>query len=148
MFARDIEIAIADDDHSELIPKSADCPIGINLLTWQDYGCAMASTQGPRPQIPESSLIDIVGMPVIVMLISVVAVLGLITEPSAHGPVAAVFPPWWSASQAFQAAGSTGPVIRFGGYPFVVIALPRRRRALIDAGAWFLLNPEVLKACG
>ncbi|MCW8307890.1 hypothetical protein AruPA_12645 [Acidiphilium sp. PA] len=93
-------------------------------------------------------MIDAVGMPIVVMLLSAAAVFGLIMEPSSRGPVAAVFPPWWPAAHAFGAAASAGRVIGFGGYPFVVIALPRHRQDLLQAGAWFLLDAEAFKACG
>ena len=68
--------------------------------------------------------------------------------PAAAGPVAAVFPPWWPEPRAFAAAARVGPVLRFGGVPFVVVVDAAERTRLRTQGAWLLLDPTVLGGCG
>jgi hypothetical protein len=67
--------------------------------------------------------------------------------PPPSGPVAAVFPPWWGAAKAAASAGTAGPVIRFGAFPFVVIVLARDRARLQSLGAWLLLDPRAAGGC-
>jgi hypothetical protein len=68
----------------------------------------------------------------------------LAAEPKGDAAVAAVFPPWWPASQSLAAAASAGDVRGAGALPFVFIVQPRdpdlsaRLRA---AGALLLMNP-------
>ncbi len=73
--------------------------------------------------------------------------LGAQARPPAVGPVAAVFPPWWHAARAFAAAGTAGPVARFGALPFIVIVAAPDRARLRAAGAWLLLDPRALGGC-
>lgn len=64
--------------------------------------------------------------------------------------VAAVFPPWWTASRTASAAASAGQIAGAGGVPFILIlrgepdALESRARA---AGAWLLLDPDAAGQC-
>jgi hypothetical protein len=67
--------------------------------------------------------------------------------PPPAGPVAAVFPPWWSGARAFAAAAAAGPVARIGAFGFIVIAAPAERSRLRAAGAWLLLDPRAAGAC-
>lgn len=85
----------------------------------------------------------------------VIGVAGLAGSISAAAPrdagiIAAVFPPWWSASRALAAADGVGDVLNGGTYRFVLIVQSRgpglgaRLRA---AGALFLLNPLAVGGC-
>jgi hypothetical protein len=81
---------------------------------------------------------------------SVLAALAMTLQPPESGPVAAVFPPWWSATQALVAAASAGTPIRFGATGFVVVILPDTQGAvgrLRQAGAWAVLDPLALGGC-
>jgi hypothetical protein len=80
----------------------------------------------------------------------VVAAFSISLTPPTSGPVAAVFPPWWTAGRALLAAAKAGPVVRFGA-SFVVIVVPDVRHpvsALRHGGAWFVVNPQLLGGCG
>ena len=81
------------------------------------------------------------------MLLPLGVALGADFLPAARGPVAAVFPPWWSESHSFAAAGRAGAVLRFGALPFIVIVDSENRDLLTDAGAWLLLAPRALSDC-
>ena len=80
------------------------------------------------------------------LLPPVVAVASLFAAP-ADGPVAAVFPPWWSGADAVSAAWGAGPVVRFGAAPFIVIVAAVDRAVLRRQGAWLLLDPRALGGC-
>lgn len=67
--------------------------------------------------------------------------------PPPYGPVAAVFPPWWTGRRAFAAAGTAGAVVRFGATSFIVIVAATDRARLRATGAWMLLDPRALGAC-
>jgi hypothetical protein len=76
--------------------------------------------------------------------------MALVAGP-ATGPVAAVFPPWWDATRAVEAASEGGSVLRFGLTDFIVLVGPDEplgRDRLRLAGAWLLLNPRGLAGCG
>ena len=90
-------------------------------------------------------------LPAALAFFSLAAAAAITLQPAAGGPVAAVFPPWWSASRAMLAAASAGPVVRRGGLPFIVVALPAQgggRGQLRRQGAWLLLNPQAAGGCG
>jgi hypothetical protein len=77
--------------------------------------------------------------------------LGLRPLASPGAPVAAIFPPWWSAERSFIAAASTGgAIVRQGAWSSILVVvsadgdLPRRLR---DAGALLLVNPAALGGC-
>ena len=70
--------------------------------------------------------------------------------PPAEGPIAALYPPWWSATQSLLAAGAGGLPVRFGAAGFVVVIVPDTADAaerLHQAGAWLLLDPKLLGGC-
>ena len=86
--------------------------------------------------------------------VAIVATLGATVAagaaPRDPSRVAAVFPPWWTASQAASAAASAGQIAGAGGAPFILIlrgepaSLSPRLRA---AGAWLLLDPDAAGQC-
>lgn len=96
-------------------------------------------------------------LPVLLGCGTAVAALGLGTQvrASVDAPVAAVFPPWWSASDAVAAAGAVGRIVRLGSVRFVVVVtsegavgqfgdIATRLRA---AGAVLVVDPLVLGGC-
>ena len=81
---------------------------------------------------------------------SLIGALAINLLPPASGPVAVLFPPWWSGAESLLAASAVGPVVRFG-LPFVVVVVPQVRHpfaVLRQNGAWALLNPEGFGGCG
>jgi len=84
---------------------------------------------------------------ILLALLPLGVALGAQAAPPAGGAVAAVFPPWWDAARAFAAAGTAGPVARFGAVPFIVIVAAPNRARLRAAGAWLLLDPRALGGC-
>jgi hypothetical protein len=80
-------------------------------------------------------------------LVPLAVALASTLAPLPSGPVAAVFPPWWSATQAVASAASAGRVIRFGAFPFIVVVLAADRAQLHAQGAWILLDPRALGGC-
>ena len=67
------------------------------------------------------------------------------------GPLAAVFPPWWSAPAAFGAAASADvAVVRTGAWPSLLVVRPTGPDApsrLRAAGAWFVLDGRAMGGC-
>ena len=65
--------------------------------------------------------------------------------------VAVVFPPWWTAQQALQAAASANAAfVRATAIPAVVVVRPDDRAGLVrlrEAGAWFAIDPRAIAAC-
>jgi hypothetical protein len=65
--------------------------------------------------------------------------------------VAVVFPPWWSAEQAFQAAASANAAfVRTTAIPAILVVRPDNRAGLDrlhEAGAWFAVDPRAVAAC-
>ena len=65
--------------------------------------------------------------------------------------VAVVFPPWWSAQQALQAAASANATfVRTTAIPAVLVVRPDERAGLSrlrDAGAWIAIDPQAVAAC-
>lgn len=65
--------------------------------------------------------------------------------------VAALFPPWWKASEIVNAAASAGQPVRFGTLRWIIVVtgdksvLNQRLRA---AGAILLLNADSVFGCG
>ncbi|MDE2197388.1 MAG: hypothetical protein KGJ41_00085 [Rhodospirillales bacterium] len=84
---------------------------------------------------------------VAIALLPLGVALGAQYAPAATGPVAALFPPWWTARHAFAAAGAAGPVLRLGGLPFIVIVAPDDRARLRASGAWLLVDPRAPGIC-
>src|ERR1700761_9093415 len=65
--------------------------------------------------------------------------------------VAVVFPPWWSAEQAFGAAASANAaLVRTTAIPAVLVVRPDEQAGLArlrEAGAWFSIDPRAIAAC-
>jgi len=65
--------------------------------------------------------------------------------------VAVVFPPWWSAQQAFQAAASANVAfVRTTAIPAILVVRHGERAGLTrlrEAGAWFSIDPRAIAAC-
>jgi hypothetical protein len=81
---------------------------------------------------------------------SLLAALAVSLTPPASGPIAVLFPPWWSSARSVMAASAAGPVLRFGA-SFVVIVMPRVSHpfnVLRQQGAWALLDPLAFGGCG
>ena len=71
--------------------------------------------------------------------------------PPAGTVLAAVFPPWWSATRSFLAASAAGvAIIRAGAIPAILVVRldhAESRIRLREAGAWLLLDPQALGGC-
>jgi hypothetical protein len=66
------------------------------------------------------------------------------------GPVAVVFPPWWTGSEAIVAAASVGSIIRTGALPTIIVVAPNNGdygRELWRQGAWFTLDARKAGGC-
>lgn len=65
--------------------------------------------------------------------------------------VAVVFPPWWSAQQALQAAASANArFVRTTALPAVLVVRPDGPAGLTrlhEMGAWFAVDPQAVAAC-
>jgi hypothetical protein len=87
------------------------------------------------------------------LLVSFLGTAALAMRPSgaADAPVAAVFPPWWSAERSFIAAASAGgAIVREGAWSNILVVKPADAglaHRLYAAGAWLLLDPKALDAC-
>jgi hypothetical protein len=79
-----------------------------------------------------------------------IAALSLQTRPDTE-VVAVVFPPWWSAQQALQAAASANAAfVRTTAIPAVLVVRPDDRAGLTrlrEAGAWLAIDPRAVAAC-
>ena len=79
-----------------------------------------------------------------------IAALSLQVRPDTE-VVAVVFPPWWSAQQAFQAAAAADAAfVRPTAIPAILVVRPDKRAGLIrlrEAGAWFAIDPRAIAAC-
>jgi hypothetical protein len=79
-----------------------------------------------------------------------IAALSFRVRPDAE-VVAVVFPPWWSAQQALQAAASANATfVRTTAIPAVLVVRPDERAGLSrlrDAGAWIAIDPQAVAAC-
>jgi hypothetical protein len=65
--------------------------------------------------------------------------------------VAVIFPPWWNAQQALQAAASANAAfVRTTAIPAILVVRPDERAGLNrlrDAGAWLTIDPRAIAAC-
>ena len=65
--------------------------------------------------------------------------------------VAVVFPPWWTAQQALQAAASADAAfVRTTAIPAILVVRPDGRTGMArlhEAGAWFAIDPRAIAAC-
>ena len=79
-----------------------------------------------------------------------IAALSFQARPGAE-VVAVVFPPWWSAQQALQAAAAANAAfVRTTAIPAVLVVRPDERAGLTrlrDAGAWIAIDPQAVAAC-
>jgi hypothetical protein len=70
--------------------------------------------------------------------------------PRAANGFAVIFPPWWSAAQALNAAASAGDITGVGALPFILVVrsdAPRLKARLRQAGALLLLDPRAAGTC-
>jgi hypothetical protein len=62
-----------------------------------------------------------------------------------------MFPPWWNAQQALQAAASANAAfVRTTAIPAILVVRPDDRAGLNrlhEAGAWFAIDPRAVAAC-
>lgn len=88
-------------------------------------------------------------LPLILAALTFLAMLGVTLAPGQSGPVALVFPPWWSEAQVAEGASRAGRLIRLGGLHFIVVVQPDATQAGPDRsnGAWLTLNPRLFGAC-
>ena len=91
-------------------------------------------------------------IPYIILAISAVATAFAGLAPVPGRPVAAVFPPWWTAAEGFNAAAAAdAAIIRTGAFTTILVlaagppALPHRLRS---AGAWLVLDAQSPGGCG
>ncbi|WP_346016189.1 hypothetical protein [Bradyrhizobium sp. C-145] len=81
---------------------------------------------------------------------SVVAALSLRPRLGAE-LVAAAFPPWWSAQEAFLAtASANAAIVRTTAIPALLVVRPGDHDGLSrlrDAGAWLIIDPQAVAAC-
>jgi hypothetical protein len=90
-------------------------------------------------------------LPAGVCSLSLAAALAVSLQPPLSGPVALVFPPWWSAMQSMISAAGIGVVVRLGAVPFIVVVQPDRsgpRGRIRRSQAWLVLDPQALGGCG
>jgi hypothetical protein len=87
-------------------------------------------------------------LPVLLCLGSLAGSLALTMQPPASGPIALIFPPWWSAGRSMLAAAGAGAIVRFGAVPFIVIIIPDPDAPATSTGAWLRLDPLHLGGCG
>lgn len=85
-------------------------------------------------------------------LISVASMAVVVAAPRAADlhAAAAIFPPWWSPAEAFEAAGTAGEVVRTGAVSSILIVhsqAPDLAGRLRRAGALLVLDPVRLALC-
>lgn len=86
------------------------------------------------------------------VLLTLGAPLALIAGPKdMNAGVAVVFPPWIDEATAMSRVGAAGgAVIRAGNVGFISVAMPDSPAFANDirkAGAWLLLDPQVVGGC-
>ena len=89
-------------------------------------------------------------LPVLFGIGSLVGVAAMTLQRSGPGPMAALFPPWWSAARSVLAAAGAGSILSAGALPFVVMIAPEDTGSydrLREAGAWAILDPQRLTGC-
>jgi hypothetical protein len=104
---------------------------------------AVAKSSGRAAWLPASLLL--------VVSVLGTATLSVLPSDAPGAPVAAVFPPWWSAERSFAAAASAGgAIVREGAWSNILVVTPGEgdfTRRLYAAGAWLLVDPKALDAC-
>jgi hypothetical protein len=81
-------------------------------------------------------------------LVAAVLVVAAPRDPSRG--VAVIFAPWTTAASALTRAAAGARFVRFGGAPFVAIAVPDDETyaaRMYAAGAWLIVDPQVVAAC-
>jgi hypothetical protein len=112
-----------------------------------DQAGTAAEARTARGATGAIGLVLVVGATILITLF-VAAAAG--AAPRDPARVAAVFPPWWTSTQAASAAASAGQISGAGAAPFILILrgepgqLEPRLRA---AGAWLLLDPDAAGQC-
>jgi len=89
---------------------------------------------------------------ILLLVVSFVGLAWLDMRPhDGPGPLAAAFPPWWSATEIYRAAATAEvAVVRMGGWSALLIVqaadpgAPGRLRA---AGAWAVLDGRAFGGC-
>ena len=84
------------------------------------------------------------------ILLSTLAMIPALAPQPGARDVAAVYPPWWSSTQALEAASRDAQIIRPGGQAYIIIVrAPTKvaRQKLQAGGAVLLLNP-IAGPCG
>ena len=107
---------------------------------------AAASISGPRPGVG-AARVAVCGLAVLATLAVAVA---QADAPRAANGFAVIFPPWWSAAQALNAAASAGDIIGVGALPFILVLhsdTPGLKARLMQAGALLLLDSRAAGAC-
>jgi hypothetical protein len=71
--------------------------------------------------------------------------------PKQNDPVAAIFPPWWTAARGFEAAALSGvPIVRTGAFANILVLAPGQPNLparLHAAGAWMVVDAMALGGC-
>jgi hypothetical protein len=86
----------------------------------------------------------------LIAIASAVLLVATGAPPSDPHDAAGVFPPWWSRSRVFAAAGEAGAIRDLGAAPFIVVVRDPQGRAperLRRAGALFSVSPAGVAAC-
>ena len=102
----------------------------------------------PFPIAPRLPHLQAVGLVMLAVVAPLATALATATPDS--GEIAAVFPPWWSASNILVAASAVGEPVRFGGFAWILVVhddrgnLASRLRA---AGALALLDSRGFRRC-
>jgi hypothetical protein len=89
-------------------------------------------------------------LPTVICFGTAIAALMLGASAPAEGPVAALFPPWWSSADVVMAAGSAGRIVRLGSVHFIVVVAPDgsdTTERLHAAGAVLVLDPIIAGGC-
>lgn len=89
---------------------------------------------------------------VVLLLTSAAAMAWMHAKPGqADRPIAAIFPPWWSLGEAFQAARQAdASIIRTGAWSTILVVQSSNQgfsRRLHDAGAILLLDAQAMGGC-
>lgn len=97
-----------------------------------------------RRWIERGGIVAVAAAATLVMALSAAA------APADASRIAAVFPPWWSAARAAQAAGSAGEIAGAGAHRSILIVsshTPGLSARLRQAGAIVLLSPGLAGLC-
>lgn len=90
------------------------------------------------------------GIAAIAACATLVMTLSAAAAPAGASRIAAIFPPWWSAAQAAQAAGAAGEIAGAGAHRSILIVssrTPGLSARLRQAGAIVLLTPGLAGLC-